>query len=831
MKKFIIIALILLLLVFAGAVYLNAFFLPGKIKSIIVSTLAQKTGKNVTLRSVEFNIFKGLVLRDLSISDNQQVIVSARQANCVIFIWPVFKKKIIIPSISLKSPYIFLERRKDGSFNLQDIFASGPALVKLPEAKESKSGNSQFSVSVYRINISSGTIVFQDDTPAVQFKKEINNIQLSVGLALPVSVKFNFKGDLVNNSAPSAPAAGSVYAWGEYRILGRKLSANLSANNLLPADFKPYYGNLGLDLLSGTVDAQAKINLREQVLHIETTAKAAKLIFAKNKVTASLNLGLETKVNYNLQSKKVSFDGNCDIRQADISGLDFFGELKNLYGKISFNERSLVAQGLKAEVLGIPFEVNLGIKDFNTWALNISTNLSLSFLPEIAKEKFNFTNVNSALGKAELFVKLHPDGKGGWAIQGKVDIAEAGLKFSRQDVPVENIFATFEFSQQGFSWSETRFKYQGVDYQSSGELSDFSAPKVRMQLSSRSLSVATVFEIVGKKIKITQAKGKYLNSQFLISGDIDNSDPAAPQVDVDGKVNLDLGDLSAAWEKKYPAIKNMQPKGQLDAQFNLNGRVHDIKSCSIQAKLSSNNISLHGLSASQFMLDYLQEQKIARVTSIGAVFYDGTINGSASLNLDSDNLPYHIELAAEGVRLEKLKQDTSSRNKNISGVLRGEIKLNGFSGDLNKLSGSGDFSVKEGRLWELNLLQGVGKLLFAKDLASIELSECACAFLVKSGFAYTDNLKLKGNVAELAGPFKIGFNGSLDAALEVDILSEMVPLSGTLKDITTAFMGKVGKIGVIKLSGSLSEPKYSFRPAVTNIIKGLTDVFFGKKPQ
>jgi len=814
MKKFIIIALIVILFVSGVLVYLNKFFLPGKIKSVIVSTLAQQTRKEVSLGSLEFNIFKGLILRDLVISDKQNVILSTRQANCAIFIWPVFRKQIIIPSINLKSPYIFLERFKDGSFNLQDLF--------IP--KESKSKKPEFRVSVYKINISSGSIAFQDDTLASQFRKEIKNIQLSLGLALPAGVKFNFKGELPNNP----PAF--IYAWGEYKILSRQLSANLSVNSLLPKDFEAYYSSFGLNLISGLVDARAKINFKDQLLHIEANAKADKLVFAKDKIKVSLNLGLETKIDYNLQTKKISFDGNCDIRQAGISGLDFFGELKNLYGKVAFNERSLVAQGLKAEILGIPFEVNLGIKDFNTLALNINTSLSLSFLPAIAKEKFNFTHVSTALGKADLFIKLHPDGKGGWVIQGRVDIVDAGLKLAKNNLSIENIFAALEFSQQGFNWSGAKFKYQGLDYESSGELSNFSAPKIKLQLSSPEVSLSGVFEFIDKKIKITQAKGKYLDSQFLISADIDNSDPADPQGDVDGKVNLNLEALSAALEKKYPVIKNIRPKGQLEAQFNLSGRIYDLKNCSIRAKLSSSNLSIYGLNTQEFLLDYLQEQKIARITSMSVAFYDGIIKGVGSLNLDTVNLPYHIELQASGVRLEKLNQDTLSKNKNISGILQGETKLNGFSGDLNKLSGSGEFSVKEGKLWELNLFQGIGKLLFARDLGSIDLSECSASFLIKNSFVYTDNLKLKGNVAELSGSLKIGFNGSLDGALDVNILSEMIPLSGTLKDVTTAIMGQAGKMGVIKLSGWLKEPKYSFKPAVTDIIKGITDAFFGKKP-
>ena len=823
MKKFIIIVSVLILIVFFGLIYLNKFFLPKKIKSIIISTLTQQTRKDVSLGSVEFNIFKGLVLRDLVIADGQNVILSTKEANCGVFIWPILKKQIIIPSINLKGPYIFLERLKDGTFNLQDIFVSRKAVVKISGSPETKSKKSEFNVTVYKINISSGSIVFQDDTLVVPFRKEIRGIQLSLGLALPASIKFNFKGELPNNP-PTL-----ISSWGEYKILKKELVANLSVNNLLPKDFEPYYASLGINLLSGAADGKIRLNLKEQLLHIEASLKGTKLVLAKEKIKASLNLGLDSKVDYNLQTKKVSFDGVCDIQQADIAGLDFFGELKNFYGKVAFNERSLVAQGLKAEILGIPFEVNLGIKDFNTLAFNINTSLNLSFLPAIAKEKFNFSQVSSALGQADLFIKLHPDGKGGWVVQGKADITGAGLKLAKHDVPVENISGVFEFSRQGLSWTDAKFKYQGTDYESSGDLDDFSAPNVKLQLSSRDLSLSGAFSVADKLIKITQAKGKYFNSQFLASGNIDDSNPGALKADISGKIVLELGDLNKIFSKKYPVINNIQPKGQLDTQFTFSGPVNDFKNCFIQAKSSSSNLSFYGLNTGDFLLDYLQEEKIARIVSMRVAFYEGLIDGSASLNLDSVNLPYHIELKAGGIKLEKLKLDTASKNKNISGTFQAELKLNGFSGDLNKLSGAGNLSVKEGRLWELNLLQGVGKLLFAKDLGSIELSECACSFLVQNNSVYTDDLKLKGNVAEFSGPLRIGFNGSLEGSLEVNILSEMVPLSGTLQDVTTAFIGGVGKFGVIKLSGSLKEPKYHFKPIVANIVKGLTDIIFGKQ--
>ena len=812
MKKFILIAVILFLILFGATAYLNKILLPKKIKSLLISTLAQQTGKNVTLKSLEFSIFKGLVLRDLVISDGQNVILSTRQATCTIFIWPIFKKQIIIPSINLQTPYIFLERRLDKSFNLQDFFV----LIK-PAAKKSN-----FSVAVFKFTISNGNIVFQDDTLATKFKKEIKNIQLSLQLGLPVKVKFDLSAELVNQ--PSV----LINASGEYKILSQELAANLTLKDLSTREFSVYYSDLG-DLVSGLVELQAKINLKNKILQVYLNSKGDNLVFAKDNLKAKLNSNLQSKIEYNLDTKKLEFNGICDIWQADILGIDFLGQIKNLSGKFVFNQDSLIADSVKAQLLGVPFEIKLSIKDFSTRALSINTDFDLSILPSIAKDKFNSSLINSASGKAILSVKVQPDHQGVWGAQGSLDISDADLKLDKVAYPIEDIVGSFEFSRQGLSWLDAKFKYQGENYKSSGTLFDFTSPKIKLKLYSEDLSVVGDFDLLDKKIKIAQLKGKYLDSQFLVSGDIDPSDPVKLQLNLTGKINLELSNLNKILEKTYSGIKAISPSGQLDAQFSLNGSVKDFKNCYLQVKSTSSNFSLYGLKATDLSLDYLQELGIAKIPAMHMGFYDGTIEGSGALNLNTAELAYRLELRSSGVKLEKLILDTSSKHKNIAGIFLGEVKLNGAGSDLNKIDGAGSFAISRGRLGDLNLLQGLGKLLLAKDLGSIEFTGCTCDFLLKNKFVYTDNLKLTSSIVNLAGPIKIGFDSSLEGALNVEIIGEMVPLDGTFKDVTTAIIGQGGgKFGVIKLSGKLSEPKYVFKTDVANIIQGLANVFLKK---
>ncbi|MDD5097819.1 MAG: DUF748 domain-containing protein, partial [Candidatus Omnitrophica bacterium] len=507
MKKFIIITLVLFLILAGGVVYLNQVILPVKVKALIVSTLEKQTGKDVTLKSVKFSLISGLILRDLVISDTQNVILSTRQATCSIFIWPILKKQIIIPGITLKSPYIFLERRQDGSFNLQDLFAAAQAPAK----------KSDFSLSILKISVLSGNLVFQDDTLAAKFKKEIKNIQLNVYLSLPASVKFNFKGEMAYNPVVSISAAG------QYKILTRELLSNIVIKNLPPAEFAAYDNNLS-NLAAGLVDVQAQVNLKDQMLRADIIAKGQNLAMAKDKLKAKLNSEVQFKLEYNLQTKQTAFDGLCNIWDADITGIDLVGEIKNLHGKFSFNQRSLVADSLKAELLGVPFEIKLGIKDFNTPVLSLSTDFDLSIFPAIAKEKFNFTLVKTATGKAALSLRVHPDEQGTWVAQGELGITKAVLKLDKLDQPVEDAAGIIGFSQQGLNWKDTKFKYQGINYQSSGTLSDYKTPSINLKLFAENLSLGADFDVTGKKIKVNQLKGKYFDTQFSVTGNIDKFD-------------------------------------------------------------------------------------------------------------------------------------------------------------------------------------------------------------------------------------------------------------------------------------------------------------------
>ena len=101
MKKILILIIVIILAVSAGIFYLNKTILPTKIKAEIVNGLESITQKKVILGSVQLNIVKGLVLKDLIIRDDLNAIINVKEAHCRFLILPLFNKKIMISRLVL----------------------------------------------------------------------------------------------------------------------------------------------------------------------------------------------------------------------------------------------------------------------------------------------------------------------------------------------------------------------------------------------------------------------------------------------------------------------------------------------------------------------------------------------------------------------------------------------------------------------------------------------------------------------------------------------------------------------------------------------------------
>ena len=815
MKKFLIIFIILSVILGAAIIYLNQVIFPARIKSLIVSGLEEATQKKVGLVDLRFHIFKGLVLKNLTIYDAQETLLSIEEASCAFLLPSIFKKRIVIPYLVIKSPHLFLHRKRDATFNIQDLFL-------LKEDAASSSGRKKgFQVFIYKIKVSAATLHFQDDTLSSVFTKDIEDLDLILYLSLPASVKFAFK------SRIQAPSRTEISARGQYLMVNKQLVGEASVKNLLLEEFQDYYRDLGITARGPVDEVAISIGLKDSVVEAKVWAKAKDLALSRDKISVKLNPQTTAVIKYNLINKKLEYAGTVALVNSDITGLDFLERISAINGQVQFNNAAVSADKLSANIWSIPVQAGLRLSDFKQPSLdvNIASTLDLGFAQGLLKDKLKIELPADIEGQGRLLLKIQTafPFTGLPQINGTLEILNAAVHPAKINAPLEDIKGRLEFDLNGLRWSGVDFKYRDLPYKTSGKLTDFRAPQVAAGLTSAQLNLESILAIKQNLITISKLEGRYLNSAFAVSGNIDTAVASSLMADLSGRLNIDLQDI----KKIRPRWEKIGPQGLMDVNFNLTGNLNSPKSCAVEAALSGPSLSIYGLKSEGYSTNYNQKEGIIDISPIHLSLYEGSVDADAKINLNSEEYPFRVSLDMQGIRIEKLKADTAAKDKDIAGKLSAQIKLNGFSGNLVRLSGAGQVNINEGKLWELSLFKGLGALLFVKDFDNIVFREGSCAFLIQDKYIFSDNLKLKSDITDLDGTLKIGFDGALEAGLNVHILDKNVPLAGTFKDITQAVIGQAGRFGVIKISGTLKDPKYKFQPAVMDIIKGIKDAFLG----
>jgi hypothetical protein len=826
MKKIIIIILACFVLIStAGIIYLNNVFLPKTAKSLILKTIEDTTKKKATLGSVRINIFKGLVLKDLIIYDNMGQIINVKEASCVFWFWGFIQKKIVIPHINFNSALVFLERRKDGSFNLAELFIPKKGAPVLPGPAQPLAAVSAdvkpspgFMLEVYRINVIDSVIKFTDNSLEENFGLDLNNVDLNIYLSLPSSLKFKGSAQTPGNSKPN------IYLNGEFKFPQNGLKANFIFKNIRPALLQPYYRPSGVLTKEGVVDATVLLGLKDGFLDLQCNLKADRMSLRKDSLAFFFNSDTNVNVRYALAENNVKYRGSSSFSDAVISGLDYVGSINIKKATFDFSDTQASSNDNLASILGMPVSAKITLNNFNGPKINIGliSNLDLTYAQGLLKSRFNFMLPGQVKGNANISLNIFVEDLSTRQIKlnGLMDISGASLKLDKVSDLIQEISGKLEFTLDQLKTKDLFFKYQNVPYRLSLLVQDFQSPGVSLEVSSKDLLLTGDFNVNKSKITIKKLSGEYLNSNFKVDGDFDTESFNANLSGASAITLEDLHKLSGKFEKEMGKIK---PKGRIDFKFNLSGDTRDIRNCALDARLFSQQIRLYGFKGDNVSGYYKQQDGVGEVPFLNFSFYGGQVNASARVNIKSDNFPYSVILSLQGAKIEELKLDTEAKAKDISGIINGGAKLNGFADDLSKLSGTGSLGITKGKLWELDLFKGMGKLLFSRDFANITFHEGSCNFSVQDKYIFTNNLMLKSNMAYLSGRAKIGFDNSIDAALNIDIIDEFVPLSGTLKDVTTAVIGKSGKFATISITGTLKNSKYRLKPIVENIFKGLAD--------
>ncbi|OGB88194.1 hypothetical protein A3J44_06390 [candidate division WOR-1 bacterium RIFCSPHIGHO2_02_FULL_45_12] len=411
-------------LLIIGAIALP-FVLPlEKIKELVTARLSEAIHREIKVEKVSFNLFSGIKLEKLSVSNREgfakKPFVSADAIELRYAFWPLFNRQIIVKEFRLVKPEILIEKNAGGTSNYSDMTGSGEKRrtqkVGHGTQEEKKQG---FSLVIDTFSVHQGHITYSDY--GTKTSSEIKNANLTIsGIALalvkPIDFKFSAVAVYQKKDLPLSLAGKLGIDLKKDKISLAPLTLNVAGEK---ADFTAYLAGLKTTPSVNFTLSSKKLSLDPLLALFAAGAPAEKKKANKGELTKMVDNATKAVSPQYRVNGRINIE-NLAVQNFKLDKVDLLISLANK--QVSLDVKEIVLYDGKLSGLA---RINLAIS-------GLSYNLK-----NLKLAGFNSTPFVNAL--IETFLTSQPDYKDLIdKVYGKLDLA---LSLAGQGVEPQDVFA------------------------------------------------------------------------------------------------------------------------------------------------------------------------------------------------------------------------------------------------------------------------------------------------------------------------------------------------------------------------------------------------------
>jgi len=502
--------------------------------------------------------------------------------------------------------------------------------------------------------------------------------------------------------------------------------------------------------------------------------------------------------------------------------------LKNLSAEFELSRNKLQIQKASFETMDAKFDLTGLLENFKSPKLSLNISAAeiklqdlTGFWPNL-KDKLKI----QGLANIDLDLQVFPDKP--FDIKGAAKIKDSQANTAYLKSPLTSVNCDIIFSKDELNWQNLTFDYKDEKFSSKGKIIDYKKPQIIFILASKLYNLNADLKTAGNSIKINSFKGFFKHTSFYIDGDIDISDRGNPLFNLNFDITTNPKEIAADLPDKFANLINeFRPDGICNLTGLLNTRSRSLRSWEINLKIASPEFSIYDFRLEDLFIEIEQANKLFKVTRASAAAYNGRIELNLLSNLAVADPPFNMEISASDIDLSKLKQDVGKwKEKDVSGMFSLTAESKGTLKDLNNLTSKGSASIKEGRLWELNLFKGLGEFLFLPSFKKVVFKEGSADFEIENQVIYSDNALFKSEGMKLLCQGNIGFDKKLQLLLTTEINPKLIGTSQDPRRFTTFL---TGNFLLVRVDGTLDQPKYHISTIPQELLNDIKGYFLGKK--
>jgi len=467
-------ALVILLIIAAIAL---PYFIPlDKIKDMAAQKASEAIHREVKIGKVSFNIFTGIELKDLSVSNrpgfSKEPFLSAGKIELKYDFWKLLRGTVAIDKVVLVKPEILVETKAGGLSNYGDLVGvKKPAAPKKPEAKPSKKKEA-VSIMVSKFAIINGKLTLNQAGKVMQLKDlnvDVSGISLVTkkpihmyvsvlgvyeGKPVPISVGGNIMLDMNKSSAKVSGL--DITAAGEKLTINADIMDFDKAPNIkLSVSSKRIDTDKFLAVVSGSGSKKPKVkpkpapygqltaNINKSLksipsnIKLDATIDISNILFKEMKLDSLIIKGTMSNkvlsiVLQELKAYKGSIKGNANV-DLSVSGIGY--SINDLTGK-GFDATPSSNDVIESFMTKLPDYGDLKNKVYGTLDFNVSLTGRGIETPDIianAKGKGSFLLAN---GKVSKLKSLSAVGE------------KIGLKTLQEDIEIKEFKSNFSIANK-----------------------------------------------------------------------------------------------------------------------------------------------------------------------------------------------------------------------------------------------------------------------------------------------------------------------------------------------------------------------------------------------
>jgi hypothetical protein len=206
---------------------------------------------------------------------------------------------------------------------------------------------------------------------------------------------------------------------------------------------------------------------------------------------------------------------------------------------------------------------------------------------------------------------------------------------------------------------------------------------------------------------------------------------------------------------------------------------------------------------------------------IRSSIFGGEVYGESKIEL-GPNPAYELNLTGSQIRLEDFARHNLKPGVKLTGAAGARLYLTGRGKDVQTLSGSGSIDVPKGRMYELNFLVDLLKILNLRVPDGTAFEEAHMAFTIKGDRVTINRMDLLGTPVSLGGKGQMKIDGS-DLNLELyavwaRVMQVLPPIINEIpKEISKQFLK-------IKLQGALGVKVNTIKEPVPILVEPLKEL-------